>query len=50
MSYTDAATVGSDPTRTIRFPPYDDAGHMVAMTQAADFRADVAQFMIDSGL
>lgn len=49
LNYNDDAEIGSK-TRTIRWPSYDSAGHLVSASMPAELKQDVRAFLEDAGL
>lgn len=49
LRYNDDADIGST-TRTIRWPTYESAGHLVSASAPAELKQDVRAFLADSGL
>ena len=50
VNYVANSVIGSTATdiRVVRFPSYNDAGHMTTVTHAAEFRVDVAAFLSET--
>jgi hypothetical protein len=49
VTFNEFSNLAAGTIRTIRLPEYLNAGHMVALTQAVDFREDVRIFLEESG-
>ncbi len=49
LKYNDSAAIGAT-SRTIRWPAYASAGHLVSVTAPAELKQDVREFLDESGL